>query len=176
MIFQLSQVIPAETKIFAQFADVLPADGDSPVYPFGGFVLNFNVATKIHRDPKDKGFCVILVISEECGGGELCLEELGIKCNLRNGDVIIFRSHKISHFNMHFEGERASIVLHTDGDGDSWVKFRNHWKKNLFMVQTENGGGELQKYSVPLNMLNYADVFLEFFEAYKGYHVTCDRS
>ena len=44
----------------------------------------------------------------------LCLEELGIKLDLANGDVVIFPSQKISHFNTHFKGERVSIVFHTD--------------------------------------------------------------
>jgi hypothetical protein len=106
-------------------------------------VVNFNVATKIHRDKKDKMFCVVIVISGECEGGELCLEELGIKFSLRSGDVIIFPSVKISHFNTHFKGERASIVLHTDHAADAWISCRNYWQHSLFLIKTDNGGGVL---------------------------------
>lgn len=70
-------------------------------------MINFNMATKIHRDEKDKNFCVIIVISENCRGGDLCLEELGVKFSLASGDVIIFPSEKISHFNTHFKGGKS---------------------------------------------------------------------
>lgn len=142
-ICQLHQVLPAEVEIISQFTEVLPGGADSPTRPFGGFVINFNVATKIHRDEKDKNFCVVIVISENCQGGDLCLEELGVKFSLTSGDVIIFPSVKISHFNTHFRGERASKVLHTDGAADSWVSFRNFWNHSLYLIKTDNGGGQL---------------------------------
>lgn len=129
--------------VVSQFAEVLPGGADSPAHPFGGFVINFNVATKIHRDVKDKNFCVVIVITEDCQGGDLCLEELGVKFSFVSGDVIIFPSVKISHFNTHFKGERASIVLHTDGAADSWVMFRNFWNRTLYLIDTDNGGGQL---------------------------------
>lgn len=123
-------------EIVGQFAEVLPADGECPAAPFAGFVINFNVATKIHRD-NDRGFCVILVISENCEGGALCLEELGIKLKLANGDFAIFPSQKISHFNTDFKGERVSLVFHTDADSELWIKHRNYWKHSLFMLEPE---------------------------------------
>jgi predicted 2-oxoglutarate/Fe(II)-dependent dioxygenase YbiX len=69
---------------------------------------------------------VILVVSKNCEGGDLCLEELGIKLKLANGDFDIFPSQKIFHFNMDFKGERASIVFHTEADSESWIKHRNY--------------------------------------------------
>lgn len=66
-------------------------------------------------------------------GGDLCFLETGIRLPLGNGDMIIFPSAKISHFNLHFTGERASLVFHSDGTGDNWVAKRNGWKGNLFM-------------------------------------------
>jgi hypothetical protein len=123
-------------EIIGQFAEVLPADGECPAAPFGGFVINFNVATKIHRD-SDRGFCVILVISENCEGGDLCLEELGIKLKLASGDFAIFPSQKISHFNSDFKGERVSIVFHTDADSELWIEHRNYWKHSLFMLEPQ---------------------------------------
>ena len=116
-----------------QFAEVLPADGESPAAPFSGFVINFNVATSIHRD-NDRGFCVVLIVSENCEGGALCLEELGIKLDLNNGHIVAFPSKKLSHFNTHFKGERVSIVFHTDGSSEGWIKHRNYWKHSLFML------------------------------------------
>ena len=123
-------------EIVGQFAEVLPVDGESPAAPFAGFVINFNVATSIHRD-NDRGFCVVLVVSENCQGGALCLEELGIKLDLANGDVVIFPSQKISHFNTHFKGERVLIVFHTDAESEVWIKHRNYWKNSLFMLDAE---------------------------------------
>ena len=97
-------------------------------------MINFNVATKIHRD-KDRCICVVLVVSEDCSGGDLCLEELGIRFSLINGDLVAFPSQNISHFNTHFSGMRASIVFHTDADSESWISCRNHWQHSLYMVE-----------------------------------------
>src|SRR6266704_1871384 len=55
--------------------DGLPSD-TAPVYPFSGYVVNLNVSTRAHRDLQDKKICLIIVISsEDCIGGELCLVE-----------------------------------------------------------------------------------------------------
>ena len=123
-------------EIISQFAEVLPADAESTAGPFGGFVVNFNVATKIHRD-NDRCICVVLVISEDCLGGDLCLEEFGIRFSLINGDVVAFPSQKISHFNTHFLGKRISIVFHTDADSKSWINHRNHWQHSLCMLDSQ---------------------------------------
>lgn len=66
-------------------------------------------------------------------GGDLCFLETGIRLELKNGDMVIFPSAKISHFNMHFKGERASLVFHSDGSGDNWLENRNHWDHSIFM-------------------------------------------
>jgi hypothetical protein len=49
------------------------------------------------------------------------------------GDVVLFPSTKISHFNINFEGQRASLVLHSDSSGDNGVKDRNNWRHNIYM-------------------------------------------
>jgi hypothetical protein len=36
----------------------------------------------------------------------------------------------MTHFNLHFEGVRASLVLHSDKYGDQWVRDRNGWLPN----------------------------------------------
>ncbi|KAF8871280.1 hypothetical protein CPB84DRAFT_1623617, partial [Gymnopilus junonius] len=79
----------------------LPNCGVSPVYPFGGYVLNINVSTRIHHDTGDQHICLVLVISD-CVGGELVFKEPGLVLDLKNGDVVIFTSKDISHFNQHF--------------------------------------------------------------------------
>lgn len=103
-------------------------------------MINFNVCTKIHRDWTDLKFCVVLVISENCVGGDLCFSEPGIRLELRNGDMVVFPSHKISHFNMPFVGERASVVFHSDREGKKWADNRNGWDHSEFLNKTHNGG------------------------------------
>jgi len=121
------------------FANILPAGAPSPASPsgFGGFVVNLNVCTRIHRDPEDLRFCVVLVLSESCRGGDLCFQELGLRLSLRNGDMVVFQSHALSHFNLHFQGKRASVVLHTDRAGLQWIDTRNGWIQSAFMNSSQ---------------------------------------
>lgn len=112
------------------FASVLPGGEHTPGYPFSGFVVNINVVTIGHRDVKDFKACLVLVIGDHTGG-ELCLVEPGIVLRLRSSDFVVFPSEKISHFNLHYEGVRASIVLHTDREGVSYAE-ASEWEKNQF--------------------------------------------
>ena len=96
------------------YADALNID--LPAYPFSGFVINFNVATQPHRDVKDLRACAVLVIGSH-EGGELVFQEPGLVFPLRKGDLIVFFSGKITHFNLRFKGIRSSLVLHSDGEG-----------------------------------------------------------
>lgn len=90
-------------------------------------MVNLNVTTSFHRDTEDQDICMVLVISE-CEGGELCLYEPGLVLELKCGDMVIFKSVEISHFNLHFKGKRASLVFHSDKFGKSWAKDRNGWQ------------------------------------------------
>jgi len=96
-----------------------------------GYVLNINVATKIHRDANDKDICLVIVISSDCEGGELCLMEPGLVLALRNGDAVVFPSCKISHFNQHYKGRRASLVLQSDRWLNGWLNDANGWDGNI---------------------------------------------
>ena len=62
------------------FADIAPSS------PFTGYVLNINVATRAHRDPKDLKGCVVLVVGD-FEGSELVLYEPGLVMELHNGDA-----------------------------------------------------------------------------------------
>ena len=95
-------------------------------------MVNLNVSTLIHRDYQDLKLCLIVVASN-CEGGDLCLEKPGVSLQLQNGDVIIFSSSKLSHFNTHFKGIRASLVFHSDVSAKAWVEKRNGWKHTLCM-------------------------------------------
>lgn len=117
--------------------DITPANDVSPAYPFGGFAINLNVSTRGHRDWGDKDICMVIAITDpDCEGGALCLYESGWKIKLRNGDMVLFTSAKTTHFNLHFKGERASLVFHSDREGDKWVESRNNWKESLFFIGT----------------------------------------
>ena len=87
------------------------------------------MTTLVHRDPCDDKICLVLVISD-CEEGDLCFVELGLVLGLRSGDMIVFRSTELTHFNAHFSGLCVSLVLHMDKDGASWVKDFNGWKGN----------------------------------------------
>ncbi|KAF8952215.1 hypothetical protein BDZ97DRAFT_1931131 [Flammula alnicola] len=138
---ELKSLLPDTYATLAKFSDTLPGNDHSPAYPFGGFVLNLNVATRVHRDHEDMDFCSIVVISD-CVGGGLALCELGIWLDLDNGDCVMFRSSEITHFNMHFEGYRASFVFHSDRAADAWTKgrpgkvARNGWANNAYFRTT----------------------------------------
>jgi len=98
---------------------------------FTGYVVNLNVTTKIYRDANNKDICLVIVVTSDCEGGELCLMEPGLVLALHNGDVIVFPSCKISHFNQHYKGCRASLVLQSDKWLNGWLKDGNGWDRNI---------------------------------------------
>lgn len=127
---QIELALPEEYRVLSADAEVLPGNARSVVHPFLSLVVNLNVATLAHRDRKDKSLCVVLVIGD-FKEGDLCLYEPGLVLSLRNGDFVAFLSSRITHFNLHFEGRRASIVLHTDCEFDKWTEGeRNGWETN----------------------------------------------
>ncbi|KIM44289.1 hypothetical protein M413DRAFT_25716 [Hebeloma cylindrosporum] len=134
----LEKLLPKEYEILSQYCDILPADGIAPAYPFGGWVINLNVSTLIHRDYQDLKLCLVVVASD-CEGGDLCFEKPGVSLELRNGDAVIFASSKLSHFNTHFKGKRASLVFHSDVSAKAWVENRNGWDHTLFMNVYDDG-------------------------------------
>ncbi|KAL0572527.1 hypothetical protein V5O48_009431 [Marasmius crinis-equi] len=123
---QVKKYFLEEASHIQMFVDLLPGDAYSPIHPFRGIVINFNIASTFHRDPKDEQICLVMCISD-CVAGELVLYEPGIVLKLRCGNTVIFRSTEISHFNLHFVGERASFVMSTDRAGKAWAKDRNGW-------------------------------------------------
>jgi len=150
--------LPDSYQKLARYANCLPGDEFLAGYPFGGIVLNLNIATKIHRDPEDLDLCLITVISE-CIGGDLVMLEPGLVLGQRNGDMIAFPSGDISHFNMDFLGFRSSLVFHSDAASESWAgppsdgkdsksemstrrstgksgRVRNGWSNNIYLCST----------------------------------------
>jgi hypothetical protein len=129
---QLRRSLPTTYENLCIFADVLPGNEVSPAHPFGGFVLNINVVTGAHRDVKDLELCLVLAVGNHTGG-ELCLVEPGLVLRLRNGDMAIFPSGRLTHFNLHYQGTRASVVLHSDYAGKIWGENRMGWQHHNFM-------------------------------------------
>ena len=124
-------LLPDHTTVVEQFCNVLPGGEQPPVYPFSGAVINFNITTRCHRDKKDETFCLVLAIQDGTGG-ELGLVEPGLVVKMKTGDVILFRSPKTTHFNLHFKGKRCSVVFHCDRAGKSWVEDRNGWATKAY--------------------------------------------
>lgn len=60
------------------------------------------------------GCCCVAPFGSGWTGGELAFRHLGIKIDLRPGDVIFFRSAHLLHENLPHSGPRRSIVLTTD--------------------------------------------------------------
>lgn len=127
----MQEYLPEEHRLLSMEADVLPGNSCPPMYPFLGCVINFNVATRAHRDPKDKKYCLVLPIGEYTGG-ELCLVEPGLVLDVNQGDIVVFRSSEITHFNLHFSGLRASMVLQTDREMSAWSSHKNGWETNKY--------------------------------------------
>lgn len=111
------------------YARILPCHNTSLSSPFLGLVININVVTAAHRDSKDDSVCLVLAIGD-FEGGELVLYEPGLVIPLRNGDFVVFPSSEITHFNLHYKGRRASVVLHTDREMVKWREDRNGWSAN----------------------------------------------
>ncbi|KIY60998.1 hypothetical protein CYLTODRAFT_447859, partial [Cylindrobasidium torrendii FP15055 ss-10] len=104
----LRLVMPEESfQVMSAYYESLPGHAHPPLYPFGGYVINFNVVTRAHRDHGDLGFCLIINIMDG-EGGDLVLHEPGLVIRV------------ITHYNLHFRGQRISVVFHSDHDGIAW--------------------------------------------------------
>jgi len=99
-------------------------------YPFTNFILNLGAETDGHIDPMDDGLCAVIPFGN-WKGGELCLSQLGLVLQLQPGDVVLFPSNQIAHFNLRMSGQRGSIVLSTDKTLKSWVNNKNEWDDHV---------------------------------------------
>lgn len=137
--YQLRRLLPDTFSELEATVDILPLAEAPILYPFAGFVINFNITTLVHRDWKDKEVCIVFQFSsDDLQGGELCLVEPGISIRMRNGDGVIFRSSQISHFNTDFVGKRMSMVFHSDRELECWRKDRNGWLNCVHLKSFDN--------------------------------------
>lgn len=59
--------------------------------------------------------------------------EPGLVLGLRNGDVVVFPSCDITHYNLHYRGRRASLVFQSDKWLSGWLKDGNGWDRNTYI-------------------------------------------
>ncbi|KAF4568230.1 hypothetical protein EYR36_010239 [Pleurotus pulmonarius] len=67
----LQTLLPKEYNIEKIFAEFLPGNEVSPVFPFSGVVVNLNVQTIEHRDGMDTLMCLVLAIGS-FRDGDIC--------------------------------------------------------------------------------------------------------
>jgi hypothetical protein len=99
---------------------------DLPLWPFSGVAFNWYAHSKVHMDGGDGPYAV-LTVSGNFKGGYVCLAGLNLSFELRPGEVIIFNSRRVPHFNLSYEGERHSFVFYTQHLLDAWVADGNGW-------------------------------------------------
>jgi hypothetical protein len=130
----VAHYLPEEYTEIKAFVDVLPLNHVPASYPFSSFVINIHAATKGHKDGKDKKFCCVVPFGTWTQG-QLVLYEPGIVLDLTLGDVVIFPSCHITHFNLHIDGVRCSLTLFSDNHGQDWVRFRNGWQDHIVVKE-----------------------------------------
>ncbi|KAJ7866927.1 hypothetical protein B0H14DRAFT_3591661 [Mycena olivaceomarginata] len=125
----LAQYLPEDTAELSIYCESLPLHTSLLCHPFSGFVINLQACTWAHRDGFDKGLCVVAPFAT-FEGGQLCPYEAGLSFNLRmgqSGDVLVFPSCDITHFNLHFSEQRGTLVLHSDKQGDTRAEDAHGW-------------------------------------------------
>ncbi|KAG2158724.1 uncharacterized protein EDB93DRAFT_1245956 [Suillus bovinus] len=115
-----------EFEMLMEVVSMLPGNHSPPFAPFISLVTNINVRTKAHRDGQDRHLCLVIPIGH-FQGGALCLLENGLVLELRSGDVVLFRSSEVTHFNLDYNGARVSPVFQTDREFSAWLKNQNGW-------------------------------------------------
>lgn len=94
-------------------------------------VVNLCVMTNGHRDHGDKKWCATFTIGQ-FEGGQICFHESGFVFDSRPGDLLVFQSQKETHFNLHLNGIRSSVVFHSDRTMDLWADNYNRWSSHVY--------------------------------------------
>lgn len=127
----MENYLQEDYEVLMQLSDSLPGGYEGPVPPFLSLVVNLNIRSEAHRDTMDKNICLVMPIGNFVGG-ELVLVEQGLVLALGSGDLVVFHSSETTHFNLDYQGERASFVLHTDRNMATWAENRNGWGNSLY--------------------------------------------
>lgn len=89
----------------------------------------------IHDDGSDKGGCITVTIGPH-QGGELGIHRPKLVLETRNGDFVVFRSDFYSHYNLHYKGKRASVVIHGDKQAVEYQKNEcGGWARNQYFSE-----------------------------------------
>ncbi|KAJ7238435.1 hypothetical protein C8J57DRAFT_1566162, partial [Mycena rebaudengoi] len=119
---------PQFAKSLTAYVNILPRNAACPFAPFGGVVVNFNACSPPHLDSLDlEKNCVVIPLMKNCQGGGLVLHKARLVLDMHSGDIVLFPSGKFTHFNLHYQGIRASLVFHTDVNSKAWTQMANSW-------------------------------------------------
>jgi hypothetical protein len=128
-------------KLFDYYSslDLPPCIDKTLFWPFCMMALNRNCYSLPHKDLNDfaRGFCFLLCWGD-FKGGDVSFKELGLKVPLKRGQLLIFRSALLTHWNQPvIEGVRHSMVLFTPSRMFDWkrvtvTQVTNRWKREIF--------------------------------------------
>jgi len=110
----LEKHLPDIHSQLSVFCDILPLNIRPTTHPFPGLVINLQACTEAHLDGSDD------IPFGELDDGELVLFEAGLMVHLQEGDMFVFPSFHLTHFNMSFRGVKRSIVMHSDKNASRW--------------------------------------------------------
>ena len=132
LLFQMNYYLPNFESDSGKTRDSLPGCETPLNSPFTGFVVNMNAQCKPHRDSGDSKLfnCVVLPFGLY-SGGQIVFAELGLVVEVPSGCFISFLSMIITHYSMEVDGDRHSLVCHTDKTMEGYVEHRNHWGHSL---------------------------------------------
>ena len=82
--------------------------------------MNGEEASEVHRDMKDYGLSCVVPFGDY-DGGDLVLVQLGVKVELRPGDVFFFRSSIVAHQVEEVIGVRGALTLFTHANTFAWA-------------------------------------------------------
>ncbi|KAG9078043.1 hypothetical protein FS749_010003 [Ceratobasidium sp. UAMH 11750] len=129
---------PVLTKLQTYLPDLMAKHEDlysslGPSYhlgsaPFCMTVINIQPVTRGHCDTSDMvdSICVVLALGHFTGGA-LCLYETKAVLPLQHGEFAAIPSKRDVHFNLHFSGQRLSLVFTSDQSIKHWRDRRNGW-------------------------------------------------
>ncbi|RPA73283.1 hypothetical protein BJ508DRAFT_334238 [Ascobolus immersus RN42] len=129
-----------DEKLFAKYnsIDLPPCIDKTLFWPFCMMAINRNCYSLPHKDLNDfaRGFCFLLCWGK-FKGGEVTFKELGMKLPLKRGQLLIFRSALLTHWNQPVtSGIRHSLVLFTPARMFDWKRITttqvlNRWSREV---------------------------------------------
>lgn len=108
----MQTLLPDQYEDLQYVARVLPHQYAPIAGAFCGYVLNVNVVTRAHRDEHGTLLCLCFSLGDWVGG-QLVIKELRLVFDNKPGEVIVFDSAYLTHFNMHYKGYCMSLVMQT---------------------------------------------------------------